>query len=288
MKISRLGILLLLAFSATHAFSATRHVWTNSPYPAPPYNAWSNASHTIQSALDAAVDDDTVLVTNGVYALLSQLDVTNEVIIQSVNGADVTLIDGNRPVTSNRCFSIVASNVTIEGFTIKNGTATNDNSGGGIEAYGTALVVRSCIVVSNRAENGGGGFYLSGDYALLEDCLIANNTANTGGGVSIQENALIRNCVVRGNRGVYGPGGVYCENGSSTTATLHNCFISGNLGQRGGGVEQSYGPMELRHCTISGNTAEFEGGGLLASGPSYSRTVIQNTVVYFNKATRNA
>ena len=33
--------------------ACTRHVWQESPSPAYPFDAWSNAAHTIQEAVDA-------------------------------------------------------------------------------------------------------------------------------------------------------------------------------------------------------------------------------------------
>jgi tetratricopeptide (TPR) repeat protein len=54
----------LLLSSAASAPAATRYVWQSSPGPAPPYTDWATAAHTIQEAIDTAIEGDTVLVTD--------------------------------------------------------------------------------------------------------------------------------------------------------------------------------------------------------------------------------
>jgi hypothetical protein len=59
-------ILILSLLAIIQAPAATYYVWTNSPSDGPG-TTWDTAYHTIQGAVDAATDGDTVLVTNGVY-----------------------------------------------------------------------------------------------------------------------------------------------------------------------------------------------------------------------------
>ncbi len=47
------------------ASAATRYVWQDSPSPGPPYDTWANAAHDIQTAVDAALAGDEIVVTNG-------------------------------------------------------------------------------------------------------------------------------------------------------------------------------------------------------------------------------
>jgi hypothetical protein len=64
----RICILALLLLPASFSPAATtRYVVKDNPDAAPPYDSWTNAAADIQSAIDASIDGDTVLVSNGVY-----------------------------------------------------------------------------------------------------------------------------------------------------------------------------------------------------------------------------
>ena len=60
------GMLLALAGSVP---GATVYVSLESTNPVVPYGTWETAARNIQQAVDAARAGDTVLVTNGVYAV---------------------------------------------------------------------------------------------------------------------------------------------------------------------------------------------------------------------------
>ena len=64
----RLTVLILL-LAVSNLSAATHYVSLESRNPAPPYTNWTTAAHVIQDAVNAAVAGDTVLVTNGVYAV---------------------------------------------------------------------------------------------------------------------------------------------------------------------------------------------------------------------------
>src|SRR5258708_969932 len=66
--------------------AATLYVSQTSPTPGPPYATWDAAAHTIQEAVDAASDGDTVLVGPGEYGLTNQVTITNAILLQSTMG----------------------------------------------------------------------------------------------------------------------------------------------------------------------------------------------------------
>lgn len=102
---------LKLALSATClcaqlVSASVRYVDLNSTNATPPFTNWQTAAVTIQAAVDAANPGDQIYVTNGVYAaggrvvspylLTNRIVVNKAVLVQSVNGPGVTVIQGYR------------------------------------------------------------------------------------------------------------------------------------------------------------------------------------------------
>src|SRR3979409_203973 len=84
----------VLVLSAISASAAIRYVNVNGASPTLPYTDWTTAATTIQDAVDAAEDGDQIVVTNGVYQIGDRVSVTKVIMVRSVNGAPVTVIDG--------------------------------------------------------------------------------------------------------------------------------------------------------------------------------------------------
>jgi hypothetical protein len=251
--------------------AATLYVSLESTNPMAPFATWETAATNIQDAVDASHDGDTVLVTNGVYATgsrevgagPSRVTITSALTLKSVNGPDVTAIDGGGSV---RCVYLETDAVLIA-FTLRNGAALY---GGG--AFGGTLT--NCVLVGNSAARGSGG----GAYGcVLYNCTLrANTTAPGGAGGGAAGSSVwgppctLYGCVLTGNS-AGGGGGAY-------GATLYNCTVTGNMAETGGGISSGKGsPSMLHNCTIAGNSAEIEGGGV-AGGH------LVNCIVYCNQA----
>ncbi|MDR3458778.1 MAG: choice-of-anchor Q domain-containing protein [Verrucomicrobiae bacterium] len=245
---SKLVIIYLLIFPFT--VKATMHyVSLDSTNPVSPYTSWATAATNIQSAVDVAVSNDSILVTNGTYQTGGRsLAGTNRVtvdskalIVQSVNGPAVTVIKGYQvPGTTNGTSSVrcvyLASGSILSGFTLTNGSTSG--SGGGINCQSRSVTVSNCVVTGNSSSSDGGGSY-SGTYV---SCIISGNTAGSNGG---------------GNSG----------------GSFINCVLRGNASKSEGGG--AYYPGSLVNCTVVGNNAGAEGGGVYAG-------VLANCVVYDN------
>jgi len=267
-----------------------------------PYTNWSMAATTIQAAVDAAMEGDTVLVTNGVYntggrvytghVLTNRVLLTRQVTLRSVNGPDVTVIEGKGPIGNAAVRGLfVWSNATVSGFTITNGfTATSggfDRAGAGIFLYNGSNVISNCTVVANVANDYGGGIYAhSVSYLDVLDCTIAENSCvayggglvsyaagsirNTtfshnsagggGGGADLEGGQTVSNCVFVGNvASNFEGGGIYFTGGG----VIENCNIASNVcGDYGGGVCFEGTMPTMRWCTVTGNEAKNYGGGL--------------------------
>ncbi len=277
------GILLLgtcfslLLFIVQPSSAATLCVWTNSPYPGAPFNDWTNAAHDIQTAVDAAVDGDTVWVTNGVYqsggravhgTMTNRVAITNHITVQSVNGPAVTFIVGAPCPTNNSLGNgairgvVMFTNSTLSGFTVTNGhtlgsTPWYEAGGGGIFCQGTNAAISNCVLTGNFAYYGGG---CAG--GVLRNCLITGNRSFLDGG-GVDNYGVLYDCTVSGNyAGRYGGGSSYC--------TLYSCAVLDNIGGVGGVYKGA-----AYFSTIMYNNG----------GAAYQCT-IQNSISYYNRVSR--
>ena len=256
-----------------------------------PYTNWADSATNIQWAMDASAAGDTVLVSNGTYNLTNMVTINPSVILQSVNGKDLTFINGNYPNVTNRCIFINDGGV-LDGFTLTNGYAKNDDilgRAGGV--YCTAnTYVKNCMIEHNYATSRGGGVYMDG--GMVSNCVLSHNSSlQEGGGeygggnlwncmivsnssVSSSsggiQGATLRNCTIIGNSAAVNAGGVGWSD-------AYNCMIVGNTAASlGGGARQG----NLYNCTIVGNNAnQFQGGT--------SEGILFNCIVYFNTSPNN-
>jgi len=270
LKTTTLTLVAALVVSASTAFGAT--LFVPGEYP------------TLQSAIDAAVAGDMILVAPGTY--FENIDYTGKDLwIQAEVGGGATVIDGGRagPVVT---FSGGESDQAILfGFSIVNG---DSGSGGGILCQGASPIISDCRVMGNTAGLGGGVLF-SSSYATIMNCTIADNVAGGAGGGGIactgSGDALIINCDILGNSagGSGGAvlsdlsmpwimnsriednqtsgdgGGIGMVNGSNLMVL--GCVVSGNSASSyGGGIDHLESSSMIANCTITGNSASGGGG----------------------------
>lgn len=295
--ISVLCVLNTLVFTT---MAATHFVDPASPGPNPPYASWATAATNIQDAVDAAASGETVLVTNGLYLLSSEILVANNITIQSVNGPASTIVDGQGNV---RCFNLANPSCVISGLTISNG-GNSGLEGGGVNCTNSNPVITNCVIVGNTGFNGGGIRYgtaynctIIGNHAAngagiyggdAYNCTIAGNVAtNYGGGMVL---GTADNCIIISNSVAFGPGGGLYQTvaddclimgnsassggGGMAQGTANNCILSGNSavsGSFGGGTYQT----TANSCLIYSNTAA-RGGGTY-SGNANNCTIVKNS-----------
>ncbi|MEW6606757.1 MAG: right-handed parallel beta-helix repeat-containing protein [bacterium] len=229
---------------------------------------------TIQSAINAAVDGDTVLVDDGTY--IENINFLGKgITVESVNGTTSTIIDGNDSGSVVTFNSGEGTKSVLSGFTIQNGSAT---FGGGIycKAYSSPTIT-NCTISGNSAICGGGICCKAYSSPTITNCTISGNSANeSGGGIScLSSSPMIINCTIRRNSARDG-GGILCSDYSSPTIT--NCTISGNLAAVGGGIYCFYySSPTITNCTINGNVASLVGGiACFYSSPTITNCTISN------------
>ena len=210
----------------------TKYVWQNSPNPTTPYTNWATAAHGVQEVVDVSAPGDTILVTNGVYAsgsrtvdvVQNRLVIPDTVTLQSVNGPQVTIIDGGG---TNRCV-LMTTNALLSGFTLTNGSAMWN--GGGVAGG----LLTNCVLTGNQAGYGGGA-----DSCTLFNCILTNNSLYAGytNGCAVSGSTLY-NCILTRNSG---PGSAVAD-----WCHLYNCLVSSNSAS-GANVSTLY------NCTLTGN-----------------------------------
>lgn len=291
-----LGALAGLLVSVTlpgAALGTTWYVATNGDESAAGSNGWPSALRSISNAVFQAGVNDTIVVSNGVYTLTTNISITKGITLTGFLGRAATMINGNWPNTTNRCLVLGHTNAIVDGFTLSNGYATSGsgftNYGGGV--YMTNGTLRNCIVQNNIATNGagygggyGGGIYVINAGSLISDCQIISNVASYSAGGLYASSAMVTNCLIAKNSTLYsstayGGGGAYASTGSRLTG----CVISNNVSYgRGGGV-YIY-DCTVSNCVIVTNeskvgsaaTSGSGGGAFLYYGYLYNSVVSNN------------
>ena len=249
----------------------------------------------IQEAIDAAIDGDTVIVTDGVWTGPGNRDLDllgKAITVRSASGdpALCTIDCGGTASDRHRGFYLHGGETTgtvVQAFTISGGY---DFAGGGVLCTGdSSPTIVDCLISNNTArqrgagvccqesssptianctisdntlvDGSGGGLYCTGySSPAVIGCTISRHSANDGGGVlcDYYSRPTFRNCVITGNDAL-GAGGVLC--GTNAQMMLIECTITGNSAAGyGGGVTARN--CTLIGCTIAGNTAGDGGGGI--------------------------
>ena len=249
---------------------------------------------TIQDAINAAVDGDTVLVADGTYKGEKNKDLGFEgksITVKSENGPANCIIDCEGE-GRGFCFdSDEEPEAEVSGFTIKNGYASD---GGGIYIGGyfdSSPTVSNCIVTGNKATfsyGGGGGIYVGDDcYPKITNCIITDNIAyHYGGGIYSEDGyGDFMDCTISGNYAEDRGGGVYCD---YSGATFNRCIIQNNRTGKaesdGGGVFVNSGSNIFSNCIVTGNSTWDDGGGFYLYSSS---TTITNCTVSGNSVESN-
>lgn len=281
----------------------------------PPFTNWTDAATNIQSAIQACVPGDTVVVTNGAFVLPATVRVTNEVTLTSLGGRDSALLNGSGlPAGQDAVFLQFG---TLDGLTISNaprhgvkseyGAIYNcriTHSGqGGIDSYTTPrIVTNSTLIVTNTIvrKSGTNGIYTCAVDTRILGCTI---TESGGAGVILRQNDTIApiqvprvsNFLIRAstvssnlNSGIMLIFWSYNAALPTVPVLVDDCLIEHNSGVRGGGVCDGTGDsinyasgVQITGCTIRSNTVTANGGGLYFlpnRSPSISYSLVEGNV----------
>jgi len=245
---------------------------------------------TIQEAIDAAVNGDTVLVAPGTY--FENIDFKGKAItVTSSGGAAVTIIDGGNPSHPDNASVVYFKSgeglgSVLEGFNITNGTGTKDPYnyivGGGIYCYNSSPTITNNTIIGNRANDNGGGIFCHNASPNITNNTINDNVASEyGGGIYCYNSfPIIMNNTITWNCSMYGGGGLYCYD-SSPIITNNRIYLNGTA-QNGGGIHCWSGSSpKISNNTIINNKAST-GGGIYCNYGSYP--TVTNTIIWDNTA----
>ncbi|MBN1489457.1 MAG: right-handed parallel beta-helix repeat-containing protein [Phycisphaerae bacterium] len=280
-------------------------------------SSWPQAKRTVQAGVDAAsAPGGDVWVRAGTYYERITLRpyahlyggfagaenvredrdwATNETILDGQAGGSVVSIEVGWQAS------------TIDGFTIRNGGASN---GGGIycDASSSPTIANNTIT-GNTASSSGGGVYCNNASPTIANNTIMGNTASSYGGAiycSAGSSPMIANNTITGNTASSSGGGIYCGSSSSPTianntitgntasssgggiccwsssSMIANNTITGNIASAGGGICCGDSSPMIANNTITGNTANYSGGGIYCWSSS---PMIANNTITGNTAT---
>jgi len=217
---------------------------------------------TIQAAINAAANGDTIQVAPGTY--VENLSFLGKAIrLFSDQGSEVTVIDGNQAGSVVSFTSGEGPQSVLRGFTLQNGKAGVSPAlrGGGIRIENSSPSIIGNVITDNTAGDGGGGI------------------SSSFGSPLIQENVIANNGQIPGWSGGVGGGGVAI--GGASSAQLLKNTISGNSwsSASGGGVTLfAAGTPSLQNNFITNNTAYSQGGGVWIVNYS-DASIVQNIIV---------
>jgi hypothetical protein len=170
-------------------------------------------------------------------------------IVQSVNGSLVTVIQGNRTIgnAAVRCVYLT-NNATLIGFTLANGGT--HNTGTSVEQSDrdawcerSNAVISGCIFTNNTANSYGGGAF----NGTLNNSLLIGNSASSGGAAAAQVGVtgILNNCTIISNSASMFGGGLFSSGAGAPSYLLaRNCIVTDNSAPTG--PNYAFGsPLEL-------------------------------------------
>ena len=279
---------------------------------------------TIQAAVNASVDGDTVLVSPGTYNETVSLNGKSIVLASlylttgDTSYINSTIIDGTGFVNQD-VLSIQNgedSTTYISGFTITSSTVYNPQGRSAVALSASSQCTLDHLIITGitSAGRGAGIFMNLGSKATVQSCTIENNTSNlTGGGIIVENSELhLINSVVKGNVSQNGNGGgigcvqnaivfISCseiDGNRAPTTTFHGGGIYSRNAQfvsiinsvitnneaEAGGGIYTNDSLIVTYTEIANNRAFKDGGGMAPSGSPF--TFVQNASIVNNSADR--
>jgi predicted outer membrane repeat protein len=188
-------------------------------------------------------------------------------------------------------FSLGAMTLTLSGTSVSNSTSTG--TGGFLQANGASTVTIDSASFSGNVSNSSSGAPVilgSGGTWIITNSTFSGNQAPNGfaGNISISGGTFnMSNCSLINNTSKFA-GGALRLMGTSMTATIDSCTLSGNTAtsSTGGAIDfypsSGVGSLSITNSTISGNSAAGNGGGIDLRIAGTGSAVITNSTITGN------
>ncbi len=236
MRRSTAIVILLLALAALPAWSSSVTVnWDGS-------GDYTTIDAAVLFATSTGID--TIRIAEGTYSGESNTGTTintSPLVIESISGAALTIIDGEDSDYAFRFESGADSTTVVRGLTFDH--CHYVANGGAIQtALGASPTIDSCVFEACSTDLNGGAAYFHQSSSVVRDCIFASNSAVYRGGAAYcyDGGVTFRRCTFRSNVSseAYGGGAIH----ANTSADLYSdCTFVGNV----------YGAVSLYNCPLS-------------------------------------
>lgn len=268
---------------------------------------------TIQAAIDATVDGDTVIIaaSSGTYTGPGNRDINflgKAITVRSESGPETCAVNCNCTNSGENHSGFIFENgedgnSILQGFTITD-CFVDGGEGGGIRCRGgrtgnVTPTILDCIITANSS-----GIYCERSNPEITDCIITdNNSAHcfSGGIYCTESNPKITGCTISNNKGMPSTtptctsgGGISCYKSSPT---ITECSITNNSTQYygdGGGIWCYDSSPAITACDITDNSG-YNGGGIYCEDSNLvindcnisGNSALEGDGIYFIKSNPN-
>jgi hypothetical protein len=224
---------------------------------------------TIQGAVDATQEGDTVRIRAGTYTGdgNTRIRIQHTTLVVEGAGAGKTIIDCRQAGAQDpgSVFEVRSpgSGSMIKGLSVRNARA-GDAEGGGLSCTSGWLRVEDCAFENCAASKGGGMYFLNATVELhgvsCQGCV-----AEAGGGIHVQQSTLYGNVVrLMDNHAVDG-GGLLVNR--SVCIVSGSTVLAGNVAEQdGGGMSMWEGYVSIIGGLLAQNVGGSEGGAVSVWG----------------------
>lgn len=272
----------------------------------PPFLCYAD----LQSAVDAAVEDDEIRVAQGTYGgVQTRSGVKQHLYLSKTltirGGYSTSDWSHSYPVTQTTTldaqgqgrvvYVVDTVTPTLEGFVMTGGDAqglggfSSSDAGGGVYAFEASPIISACWIVNSQATYGGGVFSQENSPQIISSTLRENQAQEDGGGLYLHETSdvLITGTLFLSNTARNG-GGIYADYTSlpeperKNSMTFSHNVVRGNeatqlLTSCGGGMWLTGEDMEVTHNQIEANLASAHVSVAFAGGVRLGGTRITFT-----------